>query len=164
MSKRQRKLSGETPEITMHGITVKRSYSRKLNMSAHGGLQYETADFVEERSCSVLDQNEANVASELLFKQCFESVERTIKEFDALMLGEAETKPRKKKEPLDEIGMSEEEVSQIAPIINKLVAANSEEELQAVGNEIEEIKGDLNENQLSFLRLKYNAKGKVLKR
>lgn len=157
-----------SPAQDVFDLVITRSYSRKLNLSAHGGTQFETLDISAARTARALDPKKEADISNYLYTECVNDVEEAIKQFDALQIeaieeNEQSPKKAKKKSVLDELEMSQEEIKQISGIINKLVAANSKEELELVGKEIAAIASELNETQLSYLRTKFNKKADVIK-
>ena len=80
MSKKKKEMSSSdyTPEV----IDITRSYSRKLNMSAHGGVQYETADITATRTAHNVPVEFELGTSVELYKACVAEVEMTIKMID----------------------------------------------------------------------------------
>lgn len=146
-------------------LVITRSYTRKLNLSVHGGVQYETLDISEQRSARCLDATKATALSEYLYNECKEGVERAIIEYDQVV---AETidptqKKAKKTTAIDDLGMSQDDIKQIAPIINKMASAETKEQLEAVGEEIASMSSELNKTQLDYLRLKFTKKANILK-
>lgn len=146
-------------------LVITRSYSRKLNLSIHGGAQYETLDILEQRTARCLDATKANAVSGYLYNECREGVERAILEYDNVVAETIDPTPKKEKKTtvIDDLGMSQDEVQQISPIINKMVSAETKEQLETVGEEIAAMSPELSKTQLDYLRVKFNKKANVLK-
>lgn len=149
-------------------VTVTKSYTRKLNMSMHGGKQYETLDLGETRTVTV-EADEAQQAADQLYNDCKASVEENIRQFDNEMAlfggaqeqGDVTPAPRKPKKETSDIGFDREELKEIAPILNKLVAAKTIDQMKELGDEIQ-LMSELTKSQKDYLRTMYNKKAKEL--
>lgn len=69
-------------EFVLKTIDVTRSYTRKLNMSAHGGVQFETTDLTSTRTAHEVPVDLAPKVSDYLFKSCRDEVEAIISSID----------------------------------------------------------------------------------
>ena len=70
------------PQYPIASIT--KSYSRKLNLAAYGGPQYESADFFESRNYSWFiepTQEQIDQKGRELFRQCYNEVEAQVAVF-----------------------------------------------------------------------------------
>lgn len=115
MPKKRKEVSASayTPEV----IDITRSYSRKLNMSAHGGVQYETADITATRTAHNVPVEFELGTSVELYKACVEEVEMTIKMLDEEAgvetanedEGDFEEAPKKAKKAKKEVVEEEDE-------------------------------------------------------
>ena len=68
--------------------SITKSYSRKINLQAYGGKQYENADFFESRNYSWFTEptvEEMNIKGEQLFSQCFNAIEKQIEKYITIM-------------------------------------------------------------------------------
>lgn len=148
---------------SLYLVDVTVGYSRKLNLSAHGGNQFETLDIHESRTAKGIIYNEADKIRTKLFNACKENVEETIKEYDAYMASELDPVKKKEKKK-DTLGVDKDELEGIAHLIQQLIDAKDMKEMEAVQEAIKAEKKDLNEFQLEYLRTKYSDKAKKLKK
>lgn len=159
-------------EDSIFDLVVTRSYVRKISHEAHGAIKFETSDIGSSRTARILDPEKAKAASEFLYNECVREVDEAVKAFDAAVLDSIEQSvpdqkelPKRKKEKtaMDDLEMTQEEIKEIAPIINKMAVANTKEELEAVGGEIASQQETLSKTQLDYLRAKFNKKASILK-
>jgi hypothetical protein len=154
-------LEEEKTETVDSKITISRNYFRKLNLSMHGGKQFETLDIGETRTMTV-DKKDAETVSKQLYTECQQSVEQDIQEYDKQLEDTpAETKKAKK----EELNIDKEELVAIAPLLQKLIDCQTKEDLKKLSEEIKEFStaNSLNESQLGYLRTKYSLKAKAFK-
>jgi len=158
MSKRNKRKEKEVEDSVTTlpmKMDITRSYSRKLNLSAHGGEQFETVDISESRTAKDVSVVQAPEISEYLYKCCVDSVEDAIKAYDEMMLGEQEDEPKKKKKKaVSEIDEDKVEFSEIKDQINELLEADSIKELTKVAKAIAD-NGDLTKKQIAYLTKLY---------
>lgn len=138
-------------------ITITRSFTRKLNMSAHGGKQYETADIACAVSCiTTIDKMEQ--ASKELDEFCIKNVQETIDvlDGDAAEIEEAEVKPTKKKKVLDVgIKVEQEEFEEIQTFVNDLTMAKNAKDLKAAVESIQKNSKNFTKEQKEYLSAYY---------
>lgn len=159
MSKRNKRKEKDEEEVTtLPGtIDITRSYSRKLNLSAHGGEQFETVDISESRTAKEVVVDQAQEVSEYLYKGCVDSVESAIKAYDEMMLGEQDEEDapkKKKKKATSEIDEDKVEFSEIKDQINELLEAESIKELNKTAKAIAD-NGELTKKQIAYLTKLY---------
>jgi len=143
-------------------IEITRSFSRKLNMSAHGGKQYETADI----SCTVtakcpadkIEKVSANLDS---FAQT--EVNKTIDALDKEVDEEAEieVKPEKKakrKEVDLGVKVDQDELEAIREYINDLTMAKTSKDLKAAVIKIKAAEDDLTADEKKYLGSYYKKR------
>lgn len=147
---------GSTP------ITITRSFSRKLNMAAHGGKQYETADiFCSVTQTTVPGESFGNLSKEL-DRICQEEVNATIEAFtsEEKEVEEAEeVKPTKKKKNLDlGIKIEQDEFADIQDLINDLTMAKTPADLKKAVIKIKELSSELSKVQKEYLSAYYTKR------
>ena len=149
--------------------TITKSYSRKLNMSMHGGKQFETMDISESRTISI-DGMDGNVVDEVaarLFEQVKASVERDIVKFDAEMgAEETDEEPKQKKVKADEKVVAEaKSIKGSEHLINAINRSKTKDELTAVGKQIKEAieQKKLTAEQVTTLSKLYEGRKKHFK-
>lgn len=169
MARKDRKKKANEEEMAEAGkaldlriAEVTRTYSRKLNLSAHGGTQFETLDISESRTAIVSGQDPDEVSDEL-YRQCKDSVERNIEAYDA-QFNTGEKKEKKAKGKKDEEDEDNEELDEISKYINAIINASSTEELKKVKEEISEAAESLKDSQLEYLRKIFSKKATALKK
>lgn len=171
MAKKERKVKAEVEEKT-YVMDVTRSYARKLNLSQHGGAQFETVDLYESRTAKDVPGEEVGAVSRRLYEDCQASINASVKAYDEKALSEMSTeeKPTKEKRKLtktetteDKIGIEKEELEEIAPHVQKIVAATSVAEFKEVQESIKAHEG-LNENQLNYLRALYKKHAAAIRK
>ena len=145
-------------------ITITRSFSRKLNMAAHGGKQYETADLF----CSVTKvvfSEDAEAESKLLDEFCKDEVQKTIDLIDGEVeeIEEADIKPKKKKKTLDVgVKIQQEEMEDMQDLINDLTMAKTAADLKEAVGKIKEAAADLSKDQKSYLSAYYTKRKEAI--
>ena len=140
-------------------VSITKGYSRKLNLSAHGGKQFETLDISETRTATVGEDENADMIATKLYNQCRESVELNIKVYDSELEGVI---PESKKEKKEEQKEDQEELEEISQFINQIVNAETAEDLKEVQKNIAEESSNLKSSQLEYLRNFFNKKAKAL--
>ena len=155
----------EKKPVALFEIT--RSFARKLNMAAHGGKQYETADIF----CSVTAKvPAANIekASEQLDTLCQSEVQKTIDAFDAEEKEIEETedvKPAKKKKALDlgtDVKIEQDEIEEIQEYVNDLIMAKSPADLKAAFVKIKNNAADMTAIQKKYLAAFYTKRKEAI--
>ncbi len=144
-------------EAELEIVSITRSYSRKLNMAAHGGKQYETADLTCSLTANVTEEN-VEEASEELMKLCIADVDKTIDAIDgeADDVEEAEVKPKKKKKMLNVgVKVEQEEMEEMQSLVNDLTLAKTSKDLAAAAKSIKAGAKDLNKSQKAYLSAYY---------
>lgn len=160
-------------------VDITRSYSRKLNMAAHGGQQYETIDLFSSRTAKDVPADEQEEVSASLYAACVEEVESQIKEIDA-NLEEAEEAPKKAKkkskkvveeedddeedddedETIDVGGfeMNKSEFRDISPYVNDLTLSKTSAELTKAVKRIKEEASTFTDDQKKYLSMYYKKR------
>jgi len=137
---------------------IKRSFARKLNMNAHGGKQYETADILCEVSAKVPAAN-IEKASAQLDALCQAEVQKTIDAIDAEEKEIEETeeeKPAKKKKTLDVgIKVEQQELEAIQEYVNDLTMAKTAADLKAAVTKIKNNQDDMTPDEKKYLSAYY---------
>jgi len=149
----------EEKEVEVNVTTVTRNYFRKLNMSAHGGKQFETVDLGETLTATVGEGQTAKEVGHALHQLAMTHIEEDVAAFDKLA---AEDQPVKREKAKDELKVSNDELVEIRDLIQHLLAAKSMKDLAVLQEEIKQ-RQDLNPTQLAYLREKFNAKAKAFK-
>lgn len=146
-------------------ITITRSFARKLNMAAHGGKQYETADLF----CSITMEStdtDFETDSAMLDQLCQGEVQKTIDAFDSeeAEVQAAEVKPEKKKKVVNVgIKAEQDELESIQEYINDLTMSKSLEDLKAAVTKIQANMKDFNDTQKKYLTAYYLKRKEALK-
>lgn len=155
----KKKDKGEVYEMGPQDVT--RGYSRKLNMSAHGGKQYETADIFSQRTVHSVPEENSEEVGALLFKRCLDEVEATIEALDrqTLEVEETEVVPEKKKKVLDVgIKVEQEDLEEISEYVNDLTLAKSLEDLKAAVIKIKDNSAKFSAEQKGYLTAYYQKR------
>lgn len=156
MAKKKETFKIETVDVT-------RSYSRKLNMSAYGGKQYETADLHSSRTAKDVPMSEAKIVGLELHALCVAEVDAVIKQVEDAS-NEVESavvpKPAKKKKSTMDLGLEieKEEIEAISTLINDLTLAKTQAELKKAAVSIRKQKDSLNETQQEYLSLYFKKR------
>lgn len=146
-------------------VTITRSFSRKLNMSAYGGKQYETADIFCSMTKEVgLDTLEKE--AKLLDSLCQKEVNETIEAFTGEtpeMEEQQEIKPVKKKKNLDlGIKIEQDELADMQDLVNDLTMAKTASDLKKVVVRIKEVGHELSKTQKEYLSAYYAKRKEVI--
>lgn len=149
---------GVTPS-TLSASKISKTFTRKLNMSMHGGKQFETLDISETREVTLAESDDVNLVAKELFKILKASVESDIAQIDSL--ASQQTEEPKKVTQKTQVDIDKAELEGIRDLIQKLIVAKSKEEMIALQEEIKE-RQDLSKDQLEYLKLKYNSKAKTI--
>lgn len=148
-------------------LDITRSYSRKLNMSAHGGKQYETIDLFSSRTAKDVPVQDAQKVSDALYKMCVDEVEAQVNELDnevkEVEEEEAPTPKRKKLKTHVGVEIEQEELEDIAPLINSITLSKSIKDLKDAAAEIKEKVDELSESQKEYLQKYFAQQLKTLK-
>jgi uncharacterized Zn finger protein (UPF0148 family) len=155
MAKKKKAVANDENVESNDVFTVTRSFARKLNMAAHGGKQYETADIF----CSVTGTGtDIEVLSGKLDNICIAEVQKTIDAFDAeeAEVQAEEVKPTKKKKILDVgVKVEQEEFEEIQSFVNDLTMAKTTSDLKAAVTSIKENSKNFSSTQKEYLSAYY---------
>lgn len=91
----------------LKSVDITRSFSRKLNMAAHGGEQYETIDLSCTMTAHEVDAEDMKVVSKGLYNACKSEVEASVKEIDSA--SEEDEAPKKKSKKASKKVVEEDE-------------------------------------------------------
>lgn len=175
-----KKQKSRLEEIENEVIDITRSYTRKLNMSAYGGKQYETADISATLTVRDVPMLKSAAKSAELFDRCVNQVEESIN-FIIGTLSEdevAEEAPKKKKkakkevveedeeeddEESDEISVggfsiSKSEFREISPFVNDITLSKTSGELAKAAKRIKSEAADLTDDQKKYLSAYYKKR------
>lgn len=161
---KKKKVENEVQEES-RAITITRSFARKLNMAAHGGKQYETADLF----CSItMESTEADFShdSSVLDQLCQDEVQKTIDAFDSeeAAVESAEIKPEKKKKIVNVgIKAEQDEMEAIQEYVNDLTLSKTPEDLKAAVTKIQKNMATFNDTQKKYLSAYYLKRKEALK-
>ncbi len=146
----------------IEAMDITRSFSRKLNMAAHGGKQYETADIFASRTVKDVPVDSQEEVGIELFKMCQEEVDQTIRALDgeALEESEVEDKPVTKKKKNLNLGMkvTQEETEEIQEHVNNLTMAKTSADLKAAVTKIKEGASEMSADQKKYLSAYYTKR------
>ena len=160
-------------------VDITRSYSRKLNMAAHGGQQYETIDLFSSRTAKDVPAEEQEEVSAALYQACVDEVEAQVKALDSEVEDEEEAPKKAKKkakkvveeeddEDDEEEGddtidvggfeMSKSEFRDISPYANDLTLAKTSADLAKAVKRIKEEASTFTEDQKKYLSMYYKKR------
>lgn len=152
------------PKPEEREIEITRSFSRKLNMSAHGGKQFETADI----SCTITAKAPSSSYEKVsgnLDKICQAEVQKTIDAIDNAVEEEevAEVKPEKKKKVVDlGVKVDQEELAAIQEYVNDLTMAKTPKDLKAAVLKIKAAEEDLTPTEKKYLSSYYKKRKEAI--
>ncbi len=138
-------------------VEVTRSFARKLNMAAHGGKQYETADIV----CTITAKtDDIEETSKYLDELCQKEVNATIAALDgeADEVEEAEVPaPKEKKKKSIDLGVKveQDELQEISEYMNDLTLAKTAKDLKEAAIKIKENMSKFSDVQKKYLTAYY---------
>jgi len=148
-------------------LDITRSYSRKLNMSAHGGQQYETIDLYASRTAKDVPVEDSKKVSDALYKMCVDEVEAQVAEIDNEVkeIEDEEVPAPKRKKLKTHVGVEieQEELEAIAPLISSITLSKSIKDLKAAAAEIQEKADELSESQKEYIQKYFAQQLKTLK-
>lgn len=173
MPKKKKSENSSTVDIT-------RSYSRKLNMAAHGGQQYETIDLFSSRTAKDVPAEEQEEVSAALYQACVDEVEAQVKALDSESEEEAPKKAKKKAKKVVEeedddeeddeddtidvggFSMAKSEFRDISPYVNDLTIAKTSSELTKAVKRIKEEASTFTEDQKKYLSMYYKKRAAAI--
>ena len=143
-------------------VTITRSFGRKLNMSAHGGKQYETADIFISLTTEV-PGNEIKESSAQLDKMCQKEVQKTIDAFDASEDEDedeevAEEAPKKKKKVDVGMKVEQDEFEAIQEYVNDLTLSKTSRELAEAVAKIKKNAEEFTKTEQTYLSSYYKKR------
>lgn len=152
----------ESDRLTGITVDVTRSYAKKVNCSAHGGLQYETIDFFSSLTAKDIKIEDSQEVGDALYAQCREDVNAAVTAYDELMLSgdDSETPKKKKRKKKEGIEVDKDEIEEIMPLLTKITDADSKEELTAIAEEVKGQEDDLSKAQFDHLRIQIRKRYK----
>jgi len=149
--------SKEIYEVKLIDIT--RSYSRKLNMGAHGGKQYETLDLFASRTAKDVPVEDSAQVSKDLYKMCIEEVEEVIEMLDSneeeIKKTEVETPKKKVMKTHVGVEIEQAELEEIAVYINNFTLSKSIDEIKEAVTEVKNSTIAFTDSQKQYLSLYY---------
>ena len=156
-------------------VDITRSYSRKLNMAAHGGQQYETIDLFSSRTAKDVPAEEQEEVSAALYQACVDEVEAQVKALDSEVEEEEEEAPKKAKKVVEDdeedgddtidVGgfeMSKSEFRDISPYANDLTLAKTSADLAKAVKRIKEEASTFTEDQKKYLSMYYKKRAAAI--
>lgn len=167
--KKKAEVKESSEEVISGSIQITRSFARKLNMNAHGGKQYETADIVCTVTATV-EAEEREEASKMLDQYCQDDVNATIAALDeeADEEGEeeevdAKPKPEAKKKMIDVgVKVSQDEMEEIQELINDLTMAKTPEDLKKAVIKIKNDSEELSRDQKNYLNAYFKKRKEAI--
>ena len=159
MAKKKREVGAAAPAVAELSIT--RSYSRKLNMSAYGGKQYETADLSATRTAHNVPVDSSKQVSEDLYQQCVEEVEASIdaiaNEIDEIKSEDVKPKKQKKK-VAPGVDIEATEMEEITTYVNDLTLAKTKGKLKEAVVKIRTDAARFSDSQKEYLTAYYKKR------
>ena len=166
-------------------VDITRSYSRKLNMAAHGGQQYETIDLFSSRTAKDVPAEEQEEVSAALYQACVDEVEAQVKALDSEVEDEEEAPKKSKKkakkvveeeddeddeeddeddDTIDVGGfkMNKSEFRDISPYVNDLTISKTSADLAKAVKRIKEEASTFTEDQKKYLSMYYKKRAAAI--